>query len=149
MLQGSGRLLSCNIFMSDKIMTKYLVNRILRGICSIVIVIGIVMMMIYGIMDRNLIFAKDSQYTKTNNNQKITYKYQTWENYGYLDYVTFSEYLQMLLAEGEIDEETMSKAVTLSRKAENDSDLTKEYVQKFNEYYKSQGYTVKRLECHI
>lgn len=147
MLQGSGRLLSCNIFMSDKIMTKYLVNRILRGICSIVIVIGIVMMMIYGIMDRNLIFAKDSQYTKTNNNQKITYKYQTWENYGYLDYVTFSEYLQMLLAEGEIDEETMSKAVTLSRKAENDSDITKEYVQKFNEYYKSQGYTVKRLDA--
>ena len=147
MLQGSGRLLSCNIFMSDKIMTKYLVNRILRGICSIIIVIGIVMMMIYGIMDRNLIFAKDSQYTKTNNNQKITYKYQTWENYGYLDYVTFSEYLQMLLAEGEIDEETMSKAVTLSRKAENDSDLTKEYVQKFNEYYKSQGYTVKRLDA--
>lgn len=128
-------------------MTKYLVNRILRGICSIVIVIGIVMMMIYGIMDRNLIFAKDSQYTKTNNNQKITYKYQTWENYGYLDYVTFSEYLQMLLAEGEIDEETMSKAVTLSRKAENDSDITKEYVQKFNEYYKSQGYTVKRLDA--
>ena len=147
MLQGSGLLLSCNIFMSDKIMTKYLVNRILRGICSIVIVIGIVMMMIYGIMDRNLIFAKDSQYTKTNNNQKITYKYQTWENYGYLDYVTFSEYLQMLLAEGEIDEETMSKAVTLSRKAENDSDITKEYVQKFNEYYKSQGYTVKRLDA--
>lgn len=147
MLQGSGRLLSCNIFMSDKIMTKYLVNRILRGICSIVIVIGIVMMMIYGIMDRNLIFAKDSQYTKTNNNQKITYKYQTWESYGYLDYVTFSEYLQMLLAEGEIDEETMSKAVTLSRKAENDSDITKEYVQKFNEYYKSQGYTVKRLDA--
>lgn len=147
MLQGSGRLLSCNIFMSDKIMTKYLVNRILRGICSIIIVIGIVMMMIYGIMDRNLIFAKDSQYTKTNNNQKITYKYQTWENYGYLDYVTFSEYLQMLLAEGEIDEETMSKAVTLSRKAENDSDITKEYVQKFNEYYKSQGYTVKRLDA--
>ena len=41
-------------------MTKYLINRILRGICSIVIVVGIVMVMVYSALARNLIFAADS-----------------------------------------------------------------------------------------
>ena len=104
-------------------------------------------MMIYGLMDRNLIFAKDSQYTKTANNQKITYKYQTWEKYGYLDYVTYSEYLQMLVDEGEIDEETKDKAVSIGRTPEGDSDITAEYVKKFKTYYKGLGYTVKRLDA--
>ena len=41
-------------------MTRYLINRILRGIFSMVIVVGIVMVMVYSALDRNLIFAADS-----------------------------------------------------------------------------------------
>lgn len=128
-------------------MTKYLIKRILHGIVSIAIVVAVVMVMIYTLLDRNLIFAKDSTYTHQSNNAKTTYKYSKWEEYGYLDYVTYADYLLELTNKGEIDEETRSSAVSFGRTAENDSDLVKEYVQKFKTYYESQGYTVVRLDA--
>lgn len=60
-------------------MTKYLLNRILRGLISIVIVVGIVMLMIYSFLDRNLIFQNDPTFTKQKNNAKEIYKMQQWE----------------------------------------------------------------------
>ena len=55
-------------------MTKYLINRILRSLVSIIIVVGVVMVMIYSALDRNLIFANDAQYTKVQNNAKEVYR---------------------------------------------------------------------------
>ena len=54
-------------------MTKYLINRILRSLVSVVIVVGVVMVMIYSALDRNLIFAQDAQYTKVKENAKAAY----------------------------------------------------------------------------
>ena len=127
-------------------MGKYLVQRLLRGAVSVVAVVIIVMVLIYGLMSRNKIFAGDAVYTKQANNNKETYRYQKWEEYGYLDYVPYAEYLIGLVRSGEIDEATRSAAVSLGRKPENDSETTAEYVQKFTEYYESQGYTVRRLD---
>lgn len=127
-------------------MAKYLISRIIRGIISVAAVVAIIMVMIYGLMDRTLIFAQDSTYSHTSNNSKVTYRYSKWEEYGYLDYVPYADYLQGLLDEGEIDEETRSSAVSIGRTEENDSDLVSEYVAQFTSYYKSQGYTVVRLD---
>ena len=74
-------------------MTKYLINRILRSLCSVVIVVGIVMVMIYSALDRNLIFASDAQYSKVQGNAKEVYCMQQWEKYGYLDYVPYADYV--------------------------------------------------------
>ena len=104
-------------------MAKYLLKRIVYGLFSLVIIVGIVMVLIYSVMDRNLIFAKDPTYTHQSNNTKITYKYSKWEEYGYLDYVPYADYLQQLCNEGEIDEETRSKAVGIARTADGDSDI--------------------------
>ncbi len=128
-------------------MGKYLIKRLLHGAVSIVIVVAIVMIMIYGMLNRDLIFAKDTTYTHQSNNQKTTYMYSKWEEYGYVDYVPYADYLQELLQKGEIDEETRSSAVSLGRKADADSEIVQEYVQKFTDYYESQGYTVTRLEA--
>lgn len=128
-------------------MTKYLLKRLLHGAVSIAIVVGIVMVMIYSLMDRNLIFAKDATYSHQKNNQKITYKYAKWEEYGYLDYVTYADYLLELANKGELDEETRSSAVALGRTKANDSELVKEYVKKFASYYQSKGYKVARLDA--
>ena len=87
-------------------------------------------------MDRNLIFAKDPTYTHQSNNTKITYKYSKWEEYGYLDYVPYADYLQGLCNKGEIDEETRSKAVSIGRTADKDSEVVKQYVAKNNLTYK-------------
>lgn len=105
------------------------------------------MIMIYSLLDRNLVFASDSVYTHQQNNQKITYKYQKWEDFGYIDYVTYSDYLNMLLASGEIDDETRASVASIGRTSDADSELTKEYVEKFTEYYESQGYSVERLDA--
>ena len=115
-------------------MTKYLFKRLLHGLVSVVIVVGCVMTMIYSLMDRNLIFAQDATYSHQSNNQKKVYKYQKWETYGYLDYVTYADYLNALKAKGEIDEDTRSKAVAFGRTKDQDSELVSEYVKKFTAY---------------
>ncbi len=128
-------------------MGKYFIKRLLHGMVSIIIVVGIVMILIYSLLDRNLVFAKDANYTKVTNNAKVAYMYGKWENYGYLDYVTYADYLSALTKSGEIDEETRQQAVSFGRTEDQDTEEVTEYVRKFTEYYESQGYTVMRLDA--
>lgn len=128
-------------------MGKYILKRLLHGAVSIIIVVAIVMVMIYSWLNRDLVFSTDSAYTRQSGNARLTYSYDKWEKYGYLDYVTYQDWLNQLARDGEIDEETRTEAAVLGRKAEADSDLTAEYTAKFQEYYESQGYTVTRLDA--
>lgn len=128
-------------------MTKYLLRRIIHGLVSIFIVVAIVMVMVYSMIDRNQVFKEDPMFTKVSNNQKTVYKYRKWQEFGYIDYITYSDYLQQLFKDGEIDEETRRSAVSLGRKSEKDSDLTAEYVRKFEEYCAANGYTTQRLDA--
>ncbi len=130
----------------EVIMAKYLLKRILYGIMSIIIVVAIIMIMVYSLLDREKIFRSDPVFTKNNNNAKVTYMYQKWEEYGYLDYVTYEDYLNDLVKAGELDEESRAAAVSLGRTSEKDSEIVAEYVEKFRQYYESQGYEVKRLD---
>ena len=128
-------------------MVKYLLKRILHAILSVIAVVMIVMILIYSLMNRTLIFSSDTVYSKTTNNAKQTYMLRKWEEYGYLDYVTYADYLQMLTDSGEIDEEARAKVVSFARKAGNDSEEVQVYIDKFNDYYTSKGYTVNRLDA--
>ena len=128
-------------------MTKYLLKRLLHGLFSIVVVVTLVMIMIYSMLDRNLVFATDTTFTHQSNNSKVVYRYSKWEEYGYLDYVPYSEYLRNLVAAGELDEETRAKAVAIGRTPKQDSELVQQYVKQFTEYYQSQGYTVVRKDA--
>jgi oligopeptide transport system permease protein len=128
-------------------MGKYLVKRLLQGVVSIIIVVGIVMVMIYSLLDRRMIFAQDPVWSKQQANQKTTYMYQKWENYGYLDYIPYGEYLQGLLRSGEITEEVRAEAASIGRTADKDSEIAAKYVEQFTQYYRSQGYTVERLDA--
>lgn len=128
-------------------MAKYLTKRLLFGLFSIVVVIGIVMVMIYSLMDRNLVFAKDSVWSHQNNNAKQIYQFQKWEEYGYLDYVTYTDYINALYANGEIDEATKDEVITIGNNAAKDSKAAKPYIEKFMEYYDSQGYTIERFDA--
>ena len=126
-------------------MTKYLMSRLGRGIISVVFVVLIVMLLIYSLMDKEQIFASDPIFSKQKSNNKVVYKYQQWEKYGYLDYVPYSEWLQEQLDSGEITEAEYSAAVTIGKNAQADSAEVAEYVAKFTEYYEGQGYTIERL----
>lgn len=130
-------------------MTKYLINRIIRSLCSVVVVVGIVMVMIYSALDRNLIFAQDAQYTKVQSNAKEVYMMQQWERYGYLDYVPYSDWLKTLMSEGEIDQESYTTLAKFGNTAEADSDEVAAFVQRFTEEMESDGYEVVRLDAKM
>ncbi len=127
-------------------MIKYLLKRLLHGLISVVIVVAIVMLLVYSLMDRKLIFAADPQFAKQQANDAEVYKYVKWESFGYLDYVPYADYLTELKNAGEIDDQTKSEAASIGRTPDADNDLTKKYVEKFTKNYQSKGYTVVRLD---
>ena len=55
-------------------MTKYLLNRVLRSLISIVIVVAIVMTLVYTCLDRNMVFRDDANYNKLKSNAKEVYQ---------------------------------------------------------------------------
>ena len=128
-------------------MKKYLLRRILHGLFSIIVVVAIVMIMIYSLLNRDMIFAQDPMYTKVSNNQQVIYKYRNWKNYGYIDYLPYTDWLQELCDNGEIDEETRRAAASFGRKEDKDSDIVKEYIEKYRAYCAANGYTVQRLNA--
>ncbi len=130
-------------------MSKYLLKRILHGLVSLVVVVAIVMVLIYTCLNRDLVFAQDSVFSKQANNTRTTYKYRKWAEYGYLDYVTYGDYLNKLVKSGEIDQATRDSVASIGRKPANDSEAVAEYVARFTDYYESQGYTVMRLNAVI
>ena len=130
-------------------MTKYLIKRILRSACSIVIVVGIVMILIYSALDRNLIFATDPNYQKVSANAKDNYMNQKWEEYGYLDYVPYTDWLKTLLFDEEIDLDTYNQAAQFGDKCEGDNAIAKEYVAKFTEEMEADGYTINPLKAQF
>lgn len=128
-------------------MTKYLLGRILRGLLSVVIVVAIVMLLIYTCLDRNLIFATDSIYQKQKSNNKEIYKMQTWEKYGYLDYVPYTDYLKELLAAGTIGNEDYGKLSVIGGKVDGTLDTPEAaaMIAEFEKKYEELGYDVVRL----
>ena len=116
-------------------MGKYIVKRLLHGLVSVICVVLIVMVMIYSLLDRGKIFSGDPNFNHTASNNRITYQQSRWEDFGYLDYVPYADYINELALKGEIDEETRAAAVQIGRTADKDSEVTAEYVAKFTEYY--------------
>ena len=128
-------------------MATYIIKRVLHGIFSVIVVVGIVMILIYSLLNRNQIFANDPQFIKVSANRKTTYKYEMWELYGYLDYVNYTDWLTELVDKGELDGEERTKLTSIGRTADKDKEEVAEYVRKFTEYYESKGYEVTRLDA--
>ena len=130
-------------------MTKYLLRRVVHGLVSVIIVVAIVMILIYSCLDKQLIFAQDPVYTQLGNNQKVVYQYRKWVDYGYIDYVPYTEWLQSIAAGENLTPEQITELSAFGKKESEDSESVAEYVARFTEYYESQGYTVTRLDAKM
>lgn len=119
-------------------MGRYLLWRILRGILSIVIVVGIVMVLVYAGLDREMVFASDPVYSKQTSNAKTVYKMQQWEKYGYVDYVPFTEYLLEKQRTGVLTQEEYDRAAALE---------VTSWVDAFREEYEDRSYQVVYLQA--
>lgn len=128
-------------------MSKYLIRRILHGIVSIIAVVALVMVLVFSLGNRIHVFKSDSVYNKQQKNSRTIYSYRMWEEYGYLDYVPFSDYLNELVENGELSSEDRATAEYLGNTPEQDSEQTAELAEKFTKYYESKGYTVERLNA--
>lgn len=128
-------------------MVRYFFRRLLRGCFSVVVAISIIMLLLFVLLDKSLIFSEDAQYQKLSNNQRIDYMYTVWEKYGYLDLVSYNDYLNELVSRGEITEEFKSTISTIGRTPEDDSDDVKQFVKKFTDYYSDKGYEITRLDA--
>lgn len=127
-------------------MTKYLLSRLLRGVVSVIIVVGVVMVLIYSCLDRNLIFANDPIFSKHKNNAQEVYKMQQWEYYGYVDYIPYADFMQGLLGAGEITQEQYAAAIQFGNKPNQDSPAAAAFVEQFTREQEAEGYSVVRLE---
>ncbi len=129
-------------------MKKYLAKRIIGGILSIIAVTAIVMILIYSLMDRQLIFQSDALYLKKVSNEKTTYMYTKWREYGYVDMVKYSDYLTKRLNNGEITQEEFS-AATYPRTGKVTKQEAKDNIEKFKEIYTAKGYKIVELEADM
>ena len=127
-------------------MTKYLIIRILRSLLSVIIMVGVIMIMVYSFMDKQSIFATDPVFSKQKLNGKEVYMMQQWEQFGYLDYVAYTDYLKDELRAGNIDQETYDSAAKLGKTAGTDSELTAKYTAEFIQEMEEDGYVVVRLD---
>lgn len=126
---------------------KYFLKRLARGVFSVVVAICVIIILLFFVLDKTLIFAEDEQYVKLSNNQKITYMYTMWEKYGYLTRVTYNDYLNTLVQQGEITEIERGALASIGRTPDKDSEEVKKYVAQFTELYESKGYTICRLDA--
>ena len=55
-------------------MAKYTLIRIVKGILSAVCVVVMIMVLVYSLMDRTVIFAGDPNYSKMQSNARTTYE---------------------------------------------------------------------------
>lgn len=128
-------------------MTKYLIGRLLRGFLSAIIVVAIVMLLIYTCLNKDLIFATDGVYQKQKSNNKEIYKMQTWEKYGYLDYVPYTDYLKEVAAEEGWTAEQYTAVSTIggAKDGSQDKEAVAEMIAEFEKKYGDEGYTIVRL----
>ena len=128
-------------------MGKYVLKRLLHGAVSAIIVVLIVMVLVYSLLDRSTILAGDPNYSKTQNNARITYEQSRYEAYGYVDYVPYADYITELVRSGELSDEDRPAAALIGKTADKDTEVAAKYIQQFTQTYESKGYTVVRLDA--
>lgn len=112
-------------------MAKYALKRVGVGLVAVLLSTVAVMVMVYGLLDKNLIFADDPVFSRQRHNALEVYKMQQWENFSYVDYVPFGEY---------------APGVALGDTPAQD-EAARETAERFTKEYEEKGYTVIRLKA--
>ena len=74
-------------------MGKYLTKRILFSIFSLLVVVVVVMLLVYTFINRSAIFQTDDTWNKKTGNDRTYYEYMQYQNYGYLTFNNYSNFL--------------------------------------------------------
>ncbi len=146
----------CDLFAYDdeerrgdfRYMNKYLLRRILFSVFSLFVVVMVVMLLVYTLIERSVIFQTDDVWNKKSNNERVIYEYTQYQKYGYLNYVDYSSFVRDKYLEvyGE-NYTTNSDYVADKAVIQNPSAYqNNETVQEFLTEYSAKGYNFKYLE---
>ena len=128
-------------------MKRYLLQRILFSIFSLMVVTGTVMFMTYTLMDRTLIFAQDPNYNKVANNEKVYYRHSKYVQYGYEVMTPFGNYISSYYEEhyGEGYDEREDYQAAVKAIKNPDTYLLNPDVARFVDEYKAKGFNIEYL----
>jgi len=129
-------------------MGKYLIKRILFSILSLIVVVGIVMLLVYTAIHRNVIFQTDDLWNKKNLNDRTMYEYSLYQKYGYLTYVEFGNFLKAKYEaqfgpEYDKQKEYVDDLASIKKADTYEQNAS---VQEFKAKYEGMGYKVIYLE---
>lgn len=105
------------------------------------------MVLVYSLMDRTVIFAGDPNFSKMQSNARVTYEQSRYKAFGYIDYITYSDYIKGLFGRGEIDDATRAAALKIGNTADKASETAVQFIDRFTGEYEAQGYTITRLDA--
>ena len=133
---------------TNRPMKKYLLKRILFSIFSLLVVVMVVMLLVYSLIERNVIFQTDDLWNKKSGNDRSIYEYTQYQKYGYLTWVNYSNFVQNKYIEiyGP-DAYSKEKDYTNDTKIiqKKDDYLDNATVQEFIQTYSDKGYEIKYL----
>ena len=126
-------------------MKKYMFKRILFSIFSLLVVVMLVMVLVYTMIERNVIFQTDDMWNKKSNNDRSIYEYAQYEKYGYLTYRDYTSFVKDKYVEIYGEEYFSQPDYLADKNAVQDPDnfQSNATVQEFIQEYQAKGYTFK------
>ena len=85
-------------------MGKYILNRILRSLLSLVAVMILTIVLIYSLMDRDALVTNQEGFNKNINNDRVTFTYEVWQNYGYVETYSYTNFCRIKYSDPKSEE---------------------------------------------
>ncbi|MCR5205847.1 MAG: ABC transporter permease [Lachnospiraceae bacterium] len=125
-------------------MKKYLAKRILFALFSLVVVVMIVMLLVYSLINKNVIFQTDDVWNKKSSNDRTIYEYTQYKKYGYVEYEDYTSYIKDKYTAVYGEDYYIQKDYLNDKKAIQDETTFKENVsvQEFVKKYQGEGYKI-------
>ncbi len=127
-------------------MKKYLAKRIAFSVFSLLVVVLTVMVLVYSLIERSVIFQTDDTWNKRSNNDRTYYEYSQYQKYGYVDMSNFTSFLAQKYADvPNYTEDPSFKAdrAVIQDPAKYEKNAS---VKEFIEKYTADGYEIKYLK---
>ncbi len=128
-------------------MKKYMFKRILFSIFSLLVVVMVVMLLVYTLIERNVIFQMDDTWNKKSSNDRVIYEFIQYEKYGYLEYEDYTSFLKEKYSaiygdDYYTQEDFLADKAVVQKPDQVSSNAS---VNEFLQTYSDKGYNVKYL----
>ena len=124
-----------------------MLRRIAFSFFSLLVVVAVVMLLVYSLINRNVIFQMDDTWNKKSSNDRLIYEYTQYSRYGYLEYTDYTSYLKNKYEPLYGSDYTKNADFKADKDAVQDENTYTENasVQAFISEYTAKGYEIKYL----